>query len=137
LFTDFREIAREGEGYSAVCKRIFGNTLEPLGLSFSDDTCRELQMLMRLVVEHTPTTIQSFSIGGHPYESFFDFWKTTRSNQNYVHRPFNPPAIPYEPIGSRTLSQPKKYSPNCNTSAFRSNFNIVILLTYSQTSALR
>jgi hypothetical protein len=52
---------------------------------------------MRLVAKHTPTTIQSFSIGGHPYESFFDFWKTTRSEQNYVHRPFNPPAIPYEP----------------------------------------
>ena len=48
VFTDFRGLVRDGEGYSAVCERTFGNTLEPRGLSFSDDICRKFMLLMDL-----------------------------------------------------------------------------------------
>jgi hypothetical protein len=96
-FTDFRELAQEGEGYAAVCKRIFGNTLEPLGLSFSDDICREFMLLMDMIAETPQTNIQSLLIGGHPFESFVEFWASNGPGRRNLLCPFNPPAMHYEP----------------------------------------
>lgn len=97
VFTDFRELAREGEGYAAVCRRAFGNTLEPLRLSFSEDIIREFMLLMDMIAESPQRNIQSLSIGGHPYDSVENFWATMKSNRRHVHRPFDPPAMPDEP----------------------------------------
>ena len=97
VFTDFRELAREGEGYNFLCKRIFDNTLEPHGLSFSDNVCQEFLLLMSMIAETPRTNIQSLSIGGHPYESFVDFWATNERGRGLMHCSFCPPAIPYEP----------------------------------------
>ena len=97
LFTDFRELAQEGEGYAAVCGRIFGNTLEPLGLSFSHDTCREFMLLMDMIAETPQTNIQSLLIGGHPFESFVDYWASNEPGRRKLLCPFDPPAMHYEP----------------------------------------
>ena len=96
-FTDFRELAQEGEGYAAVCGRIFGNTLEPLGLSFSDDICREFMLLMDMIAETPQTNIQSLLIGGHPFESFVDYWASNEPGRMNLLCPFDPPAMHYEP----------------------------------------
>ena len=97
VFTDFRELAREEEEYTAACKRKFGNTLEPLGLRFTDDTFREFMLLLYMVAESPQADIKSLSIGGHPYESFVHCWTTTNSVMGDMHRPFDRPAMPYHP----------------------------------------
>ena len=43
------------------------------------------------------SNIQSMSIGGHPYESFVNFWATNENAGRRMYRPSNPPAMPYEP----------------------------------------
>ena len=97
LFTDYRELAQEGEGYAAVCGRIFGNTLEPLGLSFSDDICREIMLLMDMIAETPQTSIQSLLIRGHPFESFVDYWASNGPGRGNLLCQFNPPVMHYEP----------------------------------------
>lgn len=51
VFTDFRELAHEGEGYSTACKRLFGNTLEPCGLCLSYDIYRQFMLLVDFLAE--------------------------------------------------------------------------------------
>lgn len=97
VFTDFRELAREGEGYSAICERIFGNTLEPRGLSFSNDIFGEFMLLMDFIADRPQTDIRSLSIGGHPYESLVESWATVQGGPRHLHRPFDPPAMPDDP----------------------------------------
>jgi hypothetical protein len=96
-FTDYRDLAREGEGYAAVCGRIFGNTLEPLGISFSNDICREFMLLMYMIAETPQANIQSLLIGGHPYESLVDFWASNEPGRRNLLCSFDPPAMHYEP----------------------------------------
>lgn len=75
VFTDFRELAREGESYVDVCERIFGNGLEPRGLSFSYHTYQEFTLLLDLIAHCPKANITSLSIGRHLYESFEEFWR--------------------------------------------------------------
>lgn len=87
VFIDFGELAREGENYSLICKRVFGNTLEPFGLSFFDDTCREFVLLIDFIAKHRRAGIRSLLIGGHSYKPFVDFWATTENFRRHLHRP--------------------------------------------------
>lgn len=97
VFTDFRELAGEGEGYKDVCERIFGNALEPRGLSFSSETYKESTLLLDIIAESPEANITSLSIGGHPYESFEEFWRSRKTDRGLLHRPYDPPALPCDP----------------------------------------
>ena len=96
IFTDFRELARNGEDYNSLCKRTFGNTLEPLRLRFSYDVCHEFLLLVKMIAETPTTRIQSLSVGGHPYESSIDFCTTVERNAWRTYPPAYPSAISSE-----------------------------------------
>ena len=63
-FTDFRDLAMDGEKFSDLCKRLFGNTLEPCVLEFDITTEKELSSLWRTIAQTPETCISSFVIGG-------------------------------------------------------------------------
>ena len=93
VFTDFREMARNEEDYDLFCTRTFGNTLEPYGLYFSYDVCYEFLLLITMIAETSTTTIQSLSVGGHPYESTVDFCRSVKRNTSRTYPGTHPPAI--------------------------------------------
>ena len=85
VFGDFLSLAKPGESYSELCNRLFGNTLEPVTLSFFDTTQQEFQVTLdTLSQRHHP--IQQFLVGGHPNDPL----KSSANNQSSSSAPVFP-----------------------------------------------
>lgn len=66
-FTDYRGLARPGESYDTLCRRLFGNTLEPTPISITTPWS-ELSDIFNMFTGFK-RRLDSFAIGEHPFDA--------------------------------------------------------------------
>lgn len=79
-YTDWRALAREGESYDELCRRLFGSTVTPVwNLLHRDHRSHLIQFLS--VVGEAPWSLRSLTIGRHPFQ--FDSFDEKRYSSRY------------------------------------------------------
>ena len=54
------------------------------------------------------TFLRRVSSSGHPHESFEDFWMTMGLDRRRLHRPSDPPALPYDPAWDEDITSARQ-----------------------------
>lgn len=71
-FTDYRELARQGEGYMDLCSRLFGNVREPErwnNIEHNGEVTEDILNAWKQIVEiKCEGEIRSVTLGTHPFE---------------------------------------------------------------------